>query len=427
MARRRRRGTPSGPSGTASWAARDSTWRIRRLPLMARGGGGVEALGADGVDDVAEGAQRDGLLTEGRQHPLDVRGVGRRGADDEDAAGLVAAPVAVEEVGGAVQGDDRLAGTGAAGDLGDAAGAGPDRLVLVALDRRDDVAHPGAAAAGQRGHEGAVADDDEVGRRLGDHEVVLDADDVGALAAQHPPAQHAHRLDRGRAVERRGGRGAPVDDQRLVVVVADAEPPDVADLPLRAAVGVGLRRVVDVEAAEDEPLVLALQGVAPAGRVEDQGVALEEPGHLLLAGGADAVGTPPRQAVGLDEPGALAGLRELRVDEVHVGLFDGDLVSDEGRRRVRPAVRTGHTLRLASRVVGGLDVTATRVAAGRAATMGTSESSPAGWVRPSAVRLMARRAGRRVAAYRRRGLARATRGGRPGPRPGSGSGRRAAP
>ncbi|HEX2706327.1 MAG TPA: hypothetical protein VHM65_11250, partial [Candidatus Lustribacter sp.] len=31
------------------------------------------------------------------------------------------------------------------------AGRGPDGLVLVALDRRDDVAHPGAAAAGQGG------------------------------------------------------------------------------------------------------------------------------------------------------------------------------------------------------------------------------------------------------------------------------------
>ena len=349
------------------------------------------------------------------------------GPDDEDAAGLVAAPVAVEQVGGPVEGDDRLAGAGAAGDLGDAAGTGPDRLVLVALDRRDDVAHLGTAAAGERGHEGPVPDDDEVGRRLGDHEVVLDAHDVGALAAQHSPAQHAHRLDRGGAVERRGRRGPPVDDQGLVVVVADAEPPDVADLPLDVAVGVGLRRVVDVEAAEDEALVLAVQGVAAAGRVEHQGVAFEEPGHLLLAGGADAVGTPPRQAVGLDESGALAGLRELRVDEIHVGLFDGDLVSDEGRRRVRPVVRTGHTLRLASRVVGGLHVTATRVAGGGTATMGTSESSPAGWVRPSAVRLMARRAARSEGAYGRRMSARATRGGRLGPRPGSGSGRPAAP
>jgi hypothetical protein len=59
---------------------------------------------------------------------------------------------------------------------------GPDRLVLVALDGGDDVAHPAAPGAGQRRHECAVADDHQVGRRLGDHEVVLDADDAGAPA-----------------------------------------------------------------------------------------------------------------------------------------------------------------------------------------------------------------------------------------------------
>ena len=80
-----------------------------------------------------------------------------------------------------MQGDDGLAGAGAAGDLGDAAGGGPDRLVLVALDGGDDVAHLGAAAAGQRGHQRAVTDDDEVVGRLGDHQVVLDADDVAPL------------------------------------------------------------------------------------------------------------------------------------------------------------------------------------------------------------------------------------------------------
>ncbi len=120
--------------------------------------------------------------------------------------------------------------------------------------------------------------------------------------------------------------------------------------------------MVDVEAPEDQALVLALQGVAPPSGVEDQGVALEEPGQLLVAGRADPVRTPAGQTVGLHEAGAGPRLDELRVDEVHVGLFDGDLVSDEGRRRVRPAVRTGHTLRLASRVVGGLDPYARGVA-----------------------------------------------------------------
>jgi hypothetical protein len=202
---------------------------------------GVEALGAHRVDDVAEGTQRHGVLAERREHPLDVGRVGGGGSDHEDPAGLVAAPVAVEQVCGTVQGHDGLAGAGATADLRDPPGAGPDRLVLVALDRRDDVAHLGTAAARDRGHESPVTDDDEVGWRLGDHEVVLDADDVGSLAPQHSPPQYAHRLHRGGSVERGGGRSPPVDDQRLVVVVTDAEPADVADLPLWAVVAVGPR------------------------------------------------------------------------------------------------------------------------------------------------------------------------------------------
>ena len=148
-----------------------------RRALGAGDGGRVEPLGVHDVEDVAEGAQDDAVLAERGQHALDVGRVGARGADDEDAAGLEAAPVGVEQVGRPVQGDDGLAGAGAARDLGDAAGAGADRLVLVGLDRRDDVAHALAAAAGQGRHERAVADDDEVVGRLGDHEVVLDADD----------------------------------------------------------------------------------------------------------------------------------------------------------------------------------------------------------------------------------------------------------
>ena len=65
---------------------------------------------------------------------------------------------------------------------------------------------------------------------------------VGALAAQHPAAQHAHRVDRGGAVEGGGRRRAPVDDERLVVVVAHPEPADVADLALVGGGAVGLAR-----------------------------------------------------------------------------------------------------------------------------------------------------------------------------------------
>ena len=85
-----------------------------------------------------------------------------------------------------MQGDDGLAGARAAGDLGDAAGAGADRLVLVGWIVATMSRMLRAAAAGQGRHQRAVADDDEVVRRVGDHEVVLDADDVGAARSAGP-------------------------------------------------------------------------------------------------------------------------------------------------------------------------------------------------------------------------------------------------
>ncbi len=281
---------------------------------------GVDPRRGDPVDEVAEGAQRDRLLTERGQDPLDVGRVGGGGADDEDAAGLEAAPLGVEQVCRPVQRDDRLARARTAGDLGDPPGGCPDRLVLVALDRRDDVAHLPAAAAREGGDEGAVPDDDEVVGCLRDHEVVLDADDLGAAAAQHPAADDTHRVDRRRPVERGGGRGSPVDDERLVVVVAHPEPADVADLALGAR-PVGL----EVEAAEDEPFVLLVDARAAAGRGVDERVALEEAGHLLVAHVAHAVGPAAGEAVGLDMGRALGGLRQLGVDTVDVGLLEGDL------------------------------------------------------------------------------------------------------
>ena len=77
-----------------------------------------------------------------------------------------------------------------------------NRLVLMGLDGRDDVAHPAAPGPGERRHQGAVADHDDVVGDLRDHEVVLDADDGGPLAAQDAASQHAHRLDGRRPIER---------------------------------------------------------------------------------------------------------------------------------------------------------------------------------------------------------------------------------
>ena len=122
----------------------------------------------------------------------------------------------------------------------------------------------------------------------------------------------------------------PVDDQRFVVVIAPPEPPDVTDLALGLAFAFAARdRVIEVEPAEDQSLILRVQRVLPASGMEDKGVALEKPSDFFEAGLSGALGAPPGHALGRHEPGALRGLVELGVDAVDVRLFDRQL-SREG-------------------------------------------------------------------------------------------------
>ncbi len=243
---------------------------MRSEPSTAATSGLLSRLAVDPVDHPRRAPAAPSCPRRGTEDPLDV------GAERADGPTTRTPParsgaLGVEQVGRAVQCDDGLAGAGAAGDLGDAARGGPDRLVLVALDRRDDVAHLAAAAAGQRGDECSVADDDDVVGRLGDHEVVLGADDLapGSAARVGAGRPSGRRGWRGR---RHGGGGAPVDDERLVVVVAHAEAADVADLALGGGRGIG----GEVEAAEDQALVLRVDHRAAEGGGVDERVALEQ-------------------------------------------------------------------------------------------------------------------------------------------------------
>ena len=85
------------------------------------------------------------------------------------------------------------------------------------------------------------------------------------------------------------------------------------------------RSVLDVQPAEHQPLVLAVEGVLAAGGMEDQGVALEQAGELLLADPAAALAAGPRMALGGDEPGPARGLGQFGVHQVDVGLLGGQL------------------------------------------------------------------------------------------------------
>ena len=108
-------------------------------------------------DEVAQRAGLHALLAEAGQDVGDVGEVGLVRADEQHAAPAVAeARVGVEQVGGAVQGDDGLAGARTAVDDEGAAGPGADDGVLVGLDGAEHVAHPGRPAAAEAGDEGGL-------------------------------------------------------------------------------------------------------------------------------------------------------------------------------------------------------------------------------------------------------------------------------
>ena len=169
-----------------------------------------------------------------------------------------------------MQRDHGLAGAGTAGDQHHALVGGPDGAVLLGLDRGHDRVHRAVTGAGELGQQRTLADDRQArGRRVvGVEQVVLDAEHALTTAAQDPPPDHTEGVGLRGLVEHRSGRRPPVDQHHVVVLVAQADPADVA--PHVADLG------AHVEAAEDQPLVGGVQGGHPAGSLEDHGVALHQ-------------------------------------------------------------------------------------------------------------------------------------------------------
>jgi hypothetical protein len=275
-------------------------------------------VGAHPVQHLAEGAQGHRLLAERGQHPSDVADEHRGRADQQDAAALEAPAVAVEQVRHPVQGYRRLPGARTAADQRRAGRRRADRLVLLALDRGDDVAHGPAGAAGQRGQQRAVADHPHaLGDRAGREQVVLDPHHPRASGADDPAPHDVHPHLGGRLVERRRRRCAPVHHERLELFVPQAEAADVADLP-----------VVEVQPAEDQAVVLGVERTHPPGRLVDQHVALVQSTHVAELGPA----VPVRGDGGGVRPDRL----QPRVHAIHVVLLQGNLGQGHGRRTGQP-------------------------------------------------------------------------------------------
>ena len=123
----------------------------------------------------------------------------------------------------------------------------------------------------------------------------------------------AARVGRGRLVEHRGGRGAPVDEQGVAVLVAQPDPADVARRPVDTA--------LQVEAAEDQPLVGSIELRDPLRRLVDHCVTLDQAALVLEPAAVLALAG--------QLPSVAGRLLQLAVDPVDELLLSPDLALDQ--------------------------------------------------------------------------------------------------
>ncbi len=261
-------------------------------------------------EEVPQGAGLHAVLAEAREHVGDVAQVRAVRSDEQDAAAPVAQPrVGVEEVRGAVQGDDGLPGAGPAVDDERACGPGTDDRVLVGLDRAEDVAHPRGAVGAEAGDEGGLVVEGGVALEpVRGEDLVPVVGDPATGPAVAASADQTHRSGVRRAEERCGGGGAPVDQEASAVVAGQAQPSDV-------------HRVVPV--VGDHPAE-AHVGAEPAEQPQPRGEAVD----LLVAVEGSLTRTGGPGALGVEAGGQLGdGLLEAAGDGGEVQLVAGD----EGR------------------------------------------------------------------------------------------------
>ena len=214
--------------------------RQARVAFERGGFGGVDAAHDDAVDELADRPLLHALLSERGKDVRDVVHEDRVRPDDEHAAELRA--VREEEVGGAMEADSGLAGSGPSLDDERRDGLARDQAVLICLDRGHDVAHPALARAVELLQQEVVDARERVLERAVER-LVAQVEEPSALRAKAAAERDAVRVVGCRRVEGPGRRRLPVDDERLGVVVVHPSPPDVD----------GRARALDVDAAEAEP------------------------------------------------------------------------------------------------------------------------------------------------------------------------------
>jgi len=180
-------------------------------------------------------------LAESRQYRADVAQERVVRADHEEPLPGQLVAVGVEQVGRAVQADGGLAGAGSALHADGVADVGADDDVLLGLDGGDDVAHrpdPGTLdLVSQNGGGERRRVLVRAGRRRDVEAFVLIGREPAVRVPEPSAGCDALRVARAGPVERDGDRSAPVDHQRVAVVVGDVAATDVEALVAVLACG----------------------------------------------------------------------------------------------------------------------------------------------------------------------------------------------
>ena len=176
-------------------------------------------------------------------------------------------PLGVEQVRGAVERHRGLAGARRPLDDRHAGAGATDHDVLLGLDRGHHVLHATGPRRVERGHQRTLADEVQPGlARGGDVEhLVLQPDQLAVAPSEVASPHDAHGVVGQRSVERLGGRRAPVDDERVAVLVGDGD-----------ATHVEAGAVGEVEATHEQAVLRDVERSQPVAGVGDGAVALEQ-------------------------------------------------------------------------------------------------------------------------------------------------------
>jgi len=185
-------------------------------------------------DQIPQRAGCHTLLAEARQHIGDVVEIGLVRPDHQDSSAMaVQTRIGVQQIGRPMQRDDRLARAGAALDNQGTFRIGPDDGILIGLDRAQHIAHLRRADGAQAGDESRLVVQGSVAlERFGSEHLVPVITDAAVPPSIAAATEQAHRRGMSGSEEGLGRRRPPVNQQLLLVIVAQADASDI-DRPSR--------------------------------------------------------------------------------------------------------------------------------------------------------------------------------------------------